>query len=274
MDSALTIGDFARATHLSVKTLRHYHRVGLLEPAAVDADTGYRYYALEQIPTAQVIRRFRALEMPLDEIGAVIHSPDLETRDRLINAHLQRLQVELAKTQTAVASLRDLLRAPSSVAPDIGHRSIPATPVAAISEIVDLAEVSAWWQGALGELRAGMRAQGVTPGVAGGMYANELFSHERGRATLFVPVDCAITEVGRITELVIPAVEIATIVHEGTHSEIDRAYGALAAYVTEHALGVEGSLREYYLVGPDEAADESKWRTEIGWPIFMTRDGD
>jgi DNA-binding transcriptional MerR regulator len=42
MPAALTIGDFSRATHLSVKTLRHYHRVGLLAPADVDADTGYR----------------------------------------------------------------------------------------------------------------------------------------------------------------------------------------------------------------------------------------
>ena len=33
------MGDFSRATHLSVKTLRHYHQVGLLEPATVNPDT-------------------------------------------------------------------------------------------------------------------------------------------------------------------------------------------------------------------------------------------
>jgi DNA-binding transcriptional MerR regulator len=42
MPAALTSGDFSRATHLSVKTLRHHHRVGLLAPADVDADPGYR----------------------------------------------------------------------------------------------------------------------------------------------------------------------------------------------------------------------------------------
>ena len=51
---------------------------------------------------------------------------------------------------------------------------------------------------------------------------------------------------------------------------MDRAYGALAAYVTDHALGVEGPIREYYLIGPHETADENQWRTEIGWPIFHT----
>ena len=63
MESSLAIGDFARATHLSIKTLRHYHRIGLLEPADVDPYTGHRRYTTEQIATAQVVRRFRSLDM-------------------------------------------------------------------------------------------------------------------------------------------------------------------------------------------------------------------
>ena len=81
MSASLSIGDFSRATHLSVKTLRHYHRVGLLEPADVDPDTGHRRYTTDQIPVAQVIRRFRALEMPLDDIRAVITTPDVSERN-------------------------------------------------------------------------------------------------------------------------------------------------------------------------------------------------
>ena len=57
MTRSLTIGDFPRATFLSVKTLRHYHRVGLLEPADINPATGYRLYTSDQIPVAQVIRR-------------------------------------------------------------------------------------------------------------------------------------------------------------------------------------------------------------------------
>jgi DNA-binding transcriptional MerR regulator len=270
MDTVLVIGDFARATHLSVKTLRHYHRVGLLEPAMVDPDTGYRYYAIEQIPTAQVIRRFRALEMPLDDIASVLSAPDLETRDRLISGHLQRLQNELSATQAAVASLTDLLRSTESVPPDIRHRTVPATVAAGISETIDITDATSWWQGALGELRATLRAQGLPASGAGGVYANELFSHDRGRATLFIPIQRPINEVGRVTQLTIPAAELATTVHEGAPSDLDRAYGALAAYVTRHALGVDGPLREYYVVGPMDTDDESAWRIEVGWPIFIT----
>ncbi len=71
MTAGLTVGDFSRITHLSVKTLRHYHDVGLLEPVTVNASTGYRYYSAEQVPTAQVIRRLRDLAMPVGEVKAL-----------------------------------------------------------------------------------------------------------------------------------------------------------------------------------------------------------
>jgi effector-binding domain-containing protein len=64
--------------------------------------------------------------------------------------------------------------------------------------------------------------------------------------------------------------QLATIVHEGSHANVDLAYGSLATYVTEHALGIDGPLREYYLVGPQDTYDANAWRTEIGWPIFQT----
>src|ERR1700747_133353 len=72
MNSTVSVGRFATMTHLSVKTLRHYHQVGLLEPAEVDPHTGYRYYALEQLPTAQLIRRLRDLRMPVADVRAVL----------------------------------------------------------------------------------------------------------------------------------------------------------------------------------------------------------
>ena len=52
--------------------------------------------------------------------------------------------------------------------------------------------------------------------------------------------------------------------------DADLAYGSLATYVTDHALAVEGPIREYYVIGPSETPDEDQWRTEIGWPIFAT----
>lgn len=67
-----------------------------------------------------------------------------------------------------------------------------------------------------------------------------------------------------------PAGEFAVITHAGSHAEVDRAYGALAAYVSGHALRVAGPIREYYLVSRHDTPDVNAWRTGICWPIFST----
>lgn len=272
MDPSLPIGDFARATHLSVKTLRYYHRVGLLEPADIDPHSGYRRYTTGQIPTAQIIHRFRNLDMPVKEIADVLTAPDLDTRNELIATHLRRLEDGLSRTQAAVASLQDLLANPTSIdRTDIGRRRVAATRAAAIVEIVDVGDALSWYQGALGELYATLTAQEVRiDGPSGGIFSTELFTHESGQSTIFVPCVGTVRPMGRVTPLTVPAVELATIVHPGPHTDVDRAYGALATYVTEHALAVDGPIREYYLVDRRDTDEPSEWRTEIGWPIFHT----
>ncbi|WP_370148149.1 MerR family transcriptional regulator [Streptacidiphilus sp. EB129] len=272
MNSTMPIGDFSRATHLSVKMLRHYHEVGLLEPVEVDVDSGYRRYAAEQIVKAQIIRRFRDLEMPLDDIQIVLQAPDVETRNRVIANHLTRLESSLARTQETVASLRGLLDRPRDSTVAIDHRHVAAAPAAAITGTVDQADVVAWYRGAMGEVAATLSAQGINPaGSLGGIYDTELFTEGRGRVTIFLPSDPLPQPVGRVSTTVIPPAELATIVHPGSSTEVDRTYGALADYVTRHALAVDGPIREYYLVGPSDTPDESLWQTEIGWPIFQTR---
>jgi DNA-binding transcriptional MerR regulator len=270
MSSSLTIGDFSRATHLTVKTLRHYHETGLLEPAQIDLRTGYRRYATNQIPVAQIIRRFRDLDMPLDDIRAVLSAPDVQKRNELIAAHLHRLESDLARTQSAVASLRDLLEHPAP-AMEIGRRKVDSVSAAAISQVVRVEDALSWFLGALGELHAALAAQRIiATGPAGDIFASSLFSEARGEATMFIPCDAQVHSIGRVGPLDVPAVELATVVHKGAHANIDLAYGSLATYVTRHELAVEGPLREYYVVGPQDTPEMSAWRTEIGWPIFQT----
>ena len=267
----LAIGDFSRATHMSAKTLRHYHRIGLLAPADIDRDTGYRRYSTDQIPTAQVISRFRALDMPLEQIRAVLSAPDSQARNDVIAAHLDRLEGTLERTQAAVASLRDLLNTPSAAPFPVEHRRVEPTPVAAISDVVDLAELSPWFQGALGELRSTLAAQHAPIcGPPGGIFATELFADERGEATIYVPSAADFRATGRVTRRTLPAAELAIAMHAGSHADVDRTYGALATHIAEHAIGVDGPIREHYLVGRLDTDDADAWRTEIAWPIFRT----
>ncbi|MCU1500653.1 MAG: transcriptional regulator, MerR family [Ilumatobacteraceae bacterium] len=267
MAGTLTIGDFARATHLSVKALRHYHRLGLLVPAEVDSSSGYRHYATGQIATAQIIRRFRDLDMPLDEIADVLTTDDLVTRNRLITGHLDRLEHSLAATQSAVRSLRDLLA--SSAPADIELRTVPRIRAAAITSIVDDAEIGPWLRGAFGELDATLAASGARPdGPAAGLYDTDLFAHGLGSATVFVPASAPIADVGRVRFVEIPAADLAVITHLGAHDDIDRAYGALATYVADHALSLDGPIRETYVTSFRDTGLSHRWLTEIGWPIF------
>lgn len=270
--AALSIGDFSRATLMSVKMLRHYHQIGLLQPAAVDPDTGYRSYTADQLPTAQIIRRFRELQMPLERIRDVLAAPDRATRNALIASHLAALQDSLAQTQSAVASLRNLLDGGTEdQALPVTHKNVEATPAASISDAVEIEGLGLWLRGALGELRATLTAQDVlVAGPAGGIYNDDLFETERGQGTVFIPCVGELQAVGRVRFTVIPAAELATVTHHGTLEGLDLAYGALAAHVARHELRVAGPIREYYTVADTDTPDSSAWRTEIGVPIFST----
>ncbi|HEY4243131.1 MAG TPA: MerR family transcriptional regulator [Kofleriaceae bacterium] len=267
----LTVGDFSRATQLTIKTLRHYHEIGLLEPAEVDRATSYRYYAPSQIPQAQVIRRLRDLDMPVAEVKAVLATSDATARNALIGKHLERLESELARTRAAVDSLRAILARPSYA---VSHRSVPSTDAIAIRATVDRGELLAWWHGALGELHAVARAQQLsTPGTLGGLYDTALFSDAHGEATVFAPLARGATPklAGRIERIAVPAVELAVVTHAGAHTSVDAAYGELGAYVAAHEIAVDGPLREYYVRDPVDYPNPDDWLTEIAWPVFRSR---
>ena len=52
--------------------------------------------------------------------------------------------------------------------------------------------------------------------------------------------------------------------------QIEVAVRAVATHVAQHAIAIDGPIREYFLVGPQDTRDETAWRTEIGWPVFHT----
>ena len=261
---------FRGSPHLSVKTLRHYHEVGLLAPAEVDARSGYRFYAIEQIATAQLIRQFRELDMPVESVREVLYAPDIATRNRLISAHLGALEQKLVETQTAVTSLRRLLDGGDAPI-EIATRVAPAAIGIRIRAVVARAELLSWWRGALGELDAVVDAQGLTrTAPTFGLFASSLFQRDRGEVTLLVPVAEAPRAVGRSASLRVAAAELAVAEHQGAHDGIDVTYGLLGSHVAKHALGIAGPVRETYIVDSRTSADPGSWRTEIGWPIFAT----
>jgi DNA-binding transcriptional MerR regulator len=266
----LTIGDFSRMTQLSVKTLRHYHDVGLVTPARVDPDTGYRYYSRDQAASAQVVRRLRDLDMPVPEVKSVL-AADPDDRNALIGAHLARLEARLAGTQAAVEALRAILERPAG-APELEHRSVPAQRTLAIhADEVDRDDLAQWFLDAAAELIDVAESHGVRrDGPVGGLYGFEVFATDRGPATAFVPVSGEVGAAGRARGFTVPAAELVVIRHRGPHDDVDLAYSELGAYATRHEISVEAPLREYYHRFVWDTEDSSQWSTDLCWPVFRS----
>ncbi|MFG1920653.1 MerR family transcriptional regulator [Cryptosporangium sp. NPDC048952] len=260
----LTIGELSRLTHLSVRTLRRYHEASLLEPAVVDQATGYRYYGVDQIPTAQVIHRLRELDVPLGDVRRILQTPDPAVRGGLVAEHLQRLEDELDRTRAAVVSLRRLLE-PSPAPIDVELRAEPARTVAAVEAVVRSSDVEAWFAGAMAELQAAVGE--AVAGPPGGNYDNALFEQERGHALVYLPTATP-PRAGRVHPVTLPAAELAVATHVGEHDGVEVTYGELGTWVVQNAMSVAGPVREVYLVGPRDTSDPAAWRTEIGWPVF------
>jgi DNA-binding transcriptional MerR regulator len=273
MQLRLTIGDFSRMTHLSVKALRHYHEIGLLDPVAVDRDTGYRLYDADQVPTAQVIRRLKDLGMALEDVKRVLQAPDLDARNRAIVEHLQMMESDLEQTRANVASLRRLLEGPRGAHLSIEFRSVVQTPAIAIAERVTADRFGDWWMQAFEELHSLADDWRLArSGPDGALYPSEWFEQEVGDVVAFMPLagTSDLSQVGRVQPYLVPGAELAFLVHEGTLLDLDQTFAALGEFVIQRAIGIEGPIREYYLISTFDTQDESSHRTEVAWPIFQT----
>jgi DNA-binding transcriptional MerR regulator len=105
MEDLLTIGQFADASRLSHKALRLYGNNGLLPPAWVDPDSGYRYYRTEQLRAATLIALLRRAGMPLADIRAFVRDP---SRERLVQ-YERRATDEFADRRRVLRYVRKLI---------------------------------------------------------------------------------------------------------------------------------------------------------------------
>jgi DNA-binding transcriptional MerR regulator len=113
----LGIGQFARLTGLTISTLRHYHRQGLLVPGEVDAWTGYRRYRRNQHQTARIIRAMRCLQMPLEDIRRLLRVDEARAQ-RIWAAHRARLQQGVGRSRRALALIDEALQSRGQLTPE------------------------------------------------------------------------------------------------------------------------------------------------------------
>jgi DNA-binding transcriptional MerR regulator len=105
----MPIGRFSRLTGVGVKALRHYDEIGLLVPAAVDDETGYRFYSPDQVDRAEAIRLLRRLDMPLDEIRAALEAEDPAALRAALVSHQRQVAIRDSALRASRGKLQRLI---------------------------------------------------------------------------------------------------------------------------------------------------------------------
>ncbi len=273
----LAIGMFSRASSISIKALRAYHEAGILVPARVDPDSGYRIYTADQLADAAIVARLRALDVPLAQVKEILHGRDPELTRRILEAHQTQMRQRLADTQRIIEQLQ---RGDAPVTHTPVHvRDEPARDTVRMIGHVTPDTYEVWLTQAFDRLAACLDAAGVRAvGPPGTLWAPEILLDEPERVEAFIPVgepvanfiansrrdpDIALGE--------LPAASVAVLVHPGEYTAMPDTYRTLGAWVARNARYGGGPIREWCVVGPGRVA-ASAYRTEIAWPISKITD--
>ncbi|MFZ2529620.1 MAG: MerR family transcriptional regulator [Rhodococcus sp. (in: high G+C Gram-positive bacteria)] len=105
-----TVHEVAERAGISGRTLRHYHRIGLLEPDRVGSN-GYRYYGLDAVTRLQRILLLRDTGMPLADISAVLDAPETPAAEvEALQAHLTQLAEDRAALDRRISAVEHTLQ--------------------------------------------------------------------------------------------------------------------------------------------------------------------
>lgn len=269
MRNLVSIGRFSRVCQLTVPALRLYDELGLLRPAAVDPDTSYRYYSLAQAADAQRIKRLRDVEMPLDEIKALLaeHDPAV-VRERL-ESHRRRLQEREQAYRRALDSLDRLIEQEGhAMEYEVKVRDTVAQPMVSVRGHTPTAGMPEFFQRAYGEMFGLLGQLGVRPaGMPVTIYHDQEFKVEDVDLEVAVPIAEPVEGAGRVAAGTLPGGPVAYTLHVGPYDEIGGAYRALADWTAAQGREMAGPPRECYLVSPGETQNPNEYRTEVIWPI-------
>lgn len=264
------IGEVAKMFHLSVGSLRHYEKIGLLQPEYIDVETGYRYYSTRQFECLNTIRYLRVLDMPLAQIAdflknrdvakmkemlcqqreAVIRKQkDLQIIERKINNRLQQLESALCSDLDVVRIVQAQKRRIAWIRNDIS-----------ISSYLDL-------ETSIRQLEDQQREALVFLGKVGVGIAREKLQQKQYDSydMVFLLLDKEDSYQGSVTEL--PEETCVSIRFCGSHREAPIYYRKLDRFITEHKLAITGFSKEITMIDYGLTNDTDQFVTEIQIPV-------
>jgi DNA-binding transcriptional MerR regulator len=264
----LKIGEFSALAGVPVKTLRYYDALGLLAPAHVDADTGYRYYAVGQLSRLHRVLALKDLGFPLDQIGrALSDGVSPETLRGMLMLRVAEQEAQLRREDDRLRRLNALVRLidhEGDRAGDVVLKTVPAQRMASLRERIDryrdVGALFARLHGIVGP------AASPSPGVAiwhDTEHRQRDFDVEVG---LLVKASIDVDPPASIVEL--PGGRVASIVHHGAFAQIKEPCMAIFHWIEANGYRAAGPLREWFLrVSAPASRDDASNVVEIQIPV-------
>jgi DNA-binding transcriptional MerR regulator len=262
------IGTVARLAQVSVRTLRHYDDIGLLEPAHVDPLTGYRYYTPAQVLRLHRILVLRDLGVPLSQIGQLIDDDVtvdelrgiLRLRQAEARARLAAQTEQLTRVEIRLAQLEEGSMADYDV---IVKRLEPLRVVALFESLAGVEEISAACGRMYPRLHAALAQHRVAfDGLSLALYEDTGDEDVPLRLTTALQIPAGVTIQGDgLTTMDLPTVErAATTVVRGAPDRFPDAYRALHEWIDRAGEQATSFERELYI---DCDGPRDTWVTEL-----------
>lgn len=268
----LKIGEFAQVGQVSVATLRHYDQYGLLKPNALDPDTGYRYYLLDQLARLNRILAFKELGFPLEQITRLLEEDlsldQLRGMFTLKQAQTQHLiDTEQSRLRRIAARLRQIEQEGIMPAYEVLLKQVDPLLVASVRAIIPMGEDLGQSFATIDAYLDQQRVQHSQPAML--LLHSRYEWHENGMAIdveTAVPLPTALPGNKQISTRTLPGGLMACTVHIGDDLSRGQAHAALFRWVKDNGYQIIGPPRHVHLQRA-EHLDPGHYVTEMQLPV-------
>lgn len=254
-------------TRLSVKALRLYDQLGILQPLHIDPQTGYRYYGIDQVRTARMIRSMRDMDMPLADIRrALVMLPVSQAQvELLIRQHLTTRERQLEQIRWQAREFSKQLKPEANkMNLEVVVKDIPTQQIISITRRHTVDGLGKQEEQDIGDLFAFANEQGAQPvGAPFGIYHGPVSEIEDGPVETCIAVNGKVEGKGQIEVKQLEGGKGASVLITGDqchYPELMAAYDAGADWIQKNGYEMIGAPREIWYTGPGPYA---KW--EIVW---------
>ncbi len=277
----LKIGEFARVAQVSIATLRHYEKVGLLKPAALDPETGYRYYTLDQLPRVNRLLALKELGLSLEQIARCLEEDlSLEHLREMFTLKQAQTQQMLAREQARLtriaARLRQIEQEGKMPIYEVLLKDVEALLVASLRGVVPLV---GGLEQFYSQITTCLDQQGVQP-TAPPVFLLHSRSEQREDGLYIdgetaVPLATSLPKDTPISMRTLPGGLMACSIHAGPGLFLGQAYAAIASWIQENEYRMIGPARQVRL-RYGASMDMVHSITELQFPIARqeTRSAD